>query len=75
MDDDTFSDDLVHTDESFSVAVHDTSPKQFVVGVIVPRRKLRNSEPSYESWAEIYCRVSASRGTLARIREIPRRKM
>jgi hypothetical protein len=59
MDDDTFSDDVVHTDESFERGVYDTNPTAFEVGVIVPATKLRNSEPSYESAAEIYCRVVA----------------
>lgn len=62
MDDDTFSDDLVHTDESFQFGVHDLEPRAFHVGVIVPRSKLRGSEPGYESAAEIYCRVSARLG-------------
>lgn len=62
MDDDTFSDDLVHTDESFQLGVHDLEPRPFHVGVIVPHRKLNNSEPWYESRAEIYCRVSARQG-------------
>ena len=59
MDDDTFSDDVVHTDTTFERGVYDTTPTAFIVGVIVPAAKLRNSEPSYESAAEIYCKVSA----------------
>src|ERR671931_1257 len=47
MDDDTFSDDVVHTDETFERGVYDTTPTAFVVGVIVPATKLRSSEPSY----------------------------
>ena len=36
MDEDTFSDDTVHTDNSFSVGMFDTTPNCFHVGVIVP---------------------------------------
>ena len=59
MDDDTFSDDLVFTDESFSVGVNDSAPRPFHTGVIVPRAKLRAAEPSYEHGVEVYCKVSA----------------
>jgi hypothetical protein len=39
-----------------------------MAGVIVPAAKLRNSEPSYESTAEIYCRVGAEhRNTQGRV--------
>jgi hypothetical protein len=62
MDDDTFSDDLVHTDSSFQLGAHEAGPRAFHLGVIVPRNKLRNSEPSYETRAEIYCRVAARMG-------------
>jgi hypothetical protein len=62
MDDDSFSDDLVHTDNSFQFGVRELGPTHFNLGVIVPASKLRNSEPSYEDWAEIYCRVSANLG-------------
>jgi hypothetical protein len=64
MDEDSFSDDLVHTDNTFSIAVHDTNPQSFVTGVVVPRKALRDSEPSYEHAAEIYCRVSAGTGNI-----------
>ncbi len=59
MDDDTFSDDLILTDESFQVGVNDGSPRPFHTGVIVPRAKLRGVEPSYEHGVEVYCKVSA----------------
>jgi hypothetical protein len=49
MDEDTFSDDTVHTDNSFQVGVFDTTPKCFHVGVIVPHQKLNDSEPFWES--------------------------
>lgn len=64
MDDDSVSDDLVHTDNSFQVGVYDTSPRCFHTGVIVPHQKLNNCEPFWESWAEIYCRVFAKSGTV-----------
>src|SRR5687768_14543227 len=47
MDDDTFSDDLVHTDTGFQLGAHEAGFRPFHMGIIVPRRKLRNSEPSY----------------------------
>ena len=65
MDEDSFSDDLVYTDNTFSIAVHDTNPQPFVTGVVVPRKALRDSEPSYEHEAEIYCRVSAGTGNIS----------
>ena len=61
-DSDTFSDDIVHTDQSFALGVHDTEPHPFFVGVLVPANKLSDSEPSWETDAEIYCRVSAALG-------------
>ncbi len=63
MDDDTFFDDLVHTDTSFQVNALEVGPRPFFLGVIVPRSKLRSSEPSSEHTAEIYCRVSARHGS------------
>jgi hypothetical protein len=64
MDEDTFSDDTVHTDNSFQVGVFDTTPKCFHVGVIVPHQKLNDSEPFWESQAEIYSKVQAKQGTI-----------
>lgn len=58
-DEDTFSDDVVYTDQTFFFNVLDTNPAQFHVGVIVPYQKLRASEPGSENFAEIYCNVSA----------------
>jgi len=64
MDSDTFSDDLVHSDNSFSIGIRsDNQP--FMTGIIVPATALKNSEPSYEKYAEIYCRVAAGNGTLS----------
>jgi hypothetical protein len=64
MDSDTFSDDLVHSDHSFSIGAQSDN-QAFMTGVIVPARALKNSEPSYESSAEIYCRVAATNGALS----------
>ena len=62
MDEDTFSDDKLFQDSSFQFAVHDTSPHCFHTGVIVPHKNLNDSEPFYEDFAEVYCRVSAAGG-------------
>lgn len=64
MDSDTFSDDTVHNDNSFSIAAQSAS-QTFMTGVVVPASKLRNSEPSYENYAEVYCRVAAANGSLS----------
>jgi hypothetical protein len=60
MDEDAVSDDLLYTNETFQIAVHDTNPTCFHTGVIVPYQTLNDSEPFYENQAEVYCRVSAS---------------
>lgn len=62
MDDDTFDDDVVFSNSSFQRGVYDLNPTSFSTGVIVPANRVINSEPGYESCAEIYCRVSASLG-------------
>lgn len=59
MDDDTFNDDLVVTDNSFQFGARNVGPNSFVTGVIVPRSKVEDSEPFYESTAELYARVRA----------------
>lgn len=64
IDSDTSDDDLLLTDTSFQIGVHDTSPRPFLLSVIVPASKLNNCEPFYESRAEIYCKVSARSGTV-----------
>jgi len=64
MDSDSFEDDLLLTDQSFQVGVHDTSPHCFHTGVIVPASKLNDCEPFWESEAEVYARVSAKAGTV-----------
>lgn len=63
MDSDTFSDDLIHTDETFSIAAQDTT-QPFVTSVLVPAGKLRNSEPGSERNAEVYCRVAGRNGNI-----------
>jgi hypothetical protein len=62
MDEDTFSDDKLMTDQSFQIGIHDTDFHCWHKGVIVPHQKLNDCEPFYEDWAEIYCRVSAKGG-------------
>ena len=62
MDSDTFSDDLVYSDNSFSIGIHSQN-QPFMTGVVVPANALKNSEPSYESTAEIYCRAAAANGS------------
>lgn len=61
-DEDAISDDLLYTDQTFQIGIHDTNPRCFYVGVIVPHQTLNDSEPFWEDFAEIYCRVSASGG-------------
>jgi hypothetical protein len=64
MDDDSISDDLVHSNATFQINVQSTAPQCFHVGVIVPHNKLNDCEPWYEDWAEIYARVSAKSGNV-----------
>jgi hypothetical protein len=64
MDDDSVSDDLVHSDATFQINVRGTAPQGFHTGVIVPHGKLNDCEPWYEDWAEIYARVSARSGNV-----------
>jgi hypothetical protein len=63
-DDDTFSDDLVFTDNSLQLGPADrqVGPNGFVYTIRVPRSKVNDSEPDYESTAELYARVKASGG-------------
>ena len=58
MDEDAFSDDLLLTNDTFQLGVHDTDFHCFSFGVIVPHQTLNDCEPFYESQAEIYCRVA-----------------
>ncbi|RDI57975.1 hypothetical protein [Microvirga subterranea] len=62
MDDDTFSDDTVYKDDSFQLgpALLNIGPNTFGLNAIVPRSKVANSEPGWESSAELYFRVRAS---------------
>ena len=64
MDEDTFSDDLVFTNDTFQLGVHDTDFHNFTFSVIVPHQRLNDCEPFYEHQAEIYCRVSGHAGNL-----------
>ncbi|MGV0836304.1 hypothetical protein [Mycolicibacterium thermoresistibile] len=59
MDDDSLSDDLVLTNNSFSFGARSVGPNSFFTGVIVPRAKVEDSEPWYESAAELYARIRA----------------
>jgi hypothetical protein len=56
------SDDLLKTDQSFQIGIHDTEPHCFHTGVIVPHKKLNNCEGWFDHTAEVYCRVSAGAG-------------
>jgi hypothetical protein len=64
MDDDTFFDDEVYKDDSFQLgpALLNIGPNTFGISAIVPHSKVANSEPGYESSAELYFRVRASGG-------------
>jgi hypothetical protein len=64
LDEDTFSDDLLLTNETFQLGVHDTDYHCFNFGVIVPYQTLNDSEPFWEDHANIYCRVSGHGGTV-----------
>lgn len=63
-DDSITADDQLKADNSFSVGVHDTNPKCFHVGVIVPHGKLNDCESFWDDWAEVYCRVFAKTSNL-----------
>ena len=62
MDDDTFSDDTVFQDDSFQLGpgLLNIGPNTFTISAIVPHNKVANSEPFWESSAELYFRVRAS---------------
>ena len=63
MDDDTWSsDDTVYKDDSFQLgpANLNVGPNTFGISAIVPHSKVANSEPSWQSSAELYFRVRAS---------------
>ena len=64
MDEDTFSDDLLLTNDTFQIGINDTDFHCFHTGVIVPAHTLNDSEPFYEGQAEIYCRVAGHGGNL-----------
>jgi hypothetical protein len=62
MDEDTAFDDLLLTDESFQLGVHDTDYHCFNFGVIVPYQTLNDCEPFYEGQAEVYDRLTGHGG-------------
>lgn len=64
MDEDTFSDDLLVEDNTFQVAVPDTTPRSFQTSVPVPWKKIADSETHVEREAEIYCKVRAAKGNV-----------
>jgi hypothetical protein len=66
MDDDTFSDDTVHTDDSFTLgaASLNIGPNTFGINAIVPHSRVMGSEPSFETSAELYLRMRAVGGGL-----------
>jgi hypothetical protein len=65
MDDDTFSDNTVYKDDNFQLGpanLLNIGPNTFGISAIVPHSKVANSEPSYESSAELYFRVAGVGG-------------
>ena len=61
-DEDLAYDDLLTTDQSFQIGIHDTNPHCFNTGVIVPHGTLNDCEWLNDDRAEVYCRVSAKGG-------------
>lgn len=60
MDDDSVFDDTVFTNPfPLQLGVHNTDATPFGFPVIVPHKDLTDSEPSWEAFAEIYCRITA----------------
>ena len=60
MDDDSIFDDTVFTNQfPFMLGVHNTDPTSFTFPVIVPHKPLTDTEPSWENFAEVYCKVIA----------------
>jgi hypothetical protein len=65
LDEDPFSsDDEVYKDNSFQLGpgLLNIGPNTFGISAIVPRSKVEDSEPSWQSSAELYFRVRASGG-------------
>jgi hypothetical protein len=66
MDDDSSSsDDTVYKDDSFMIGpelLSNVGPNTIGISAYVPRSKVENSEPSWQSSAELYFRVRASGG-------------
>ncbi len=60
MDSDWIFDDTVFTNPfPFMLGVHNTDPTSFGFPVIVPHKKLTDTEPGWEHFAEVYCKVVA----------------
>lgn len=64
LDSDWFSDDQLKTDESFQFGIHDTNPHCFNTGVLVNAQTLNDCEWWGDDTAEVYCVVSAHRGSV-----------
>jgi hypothetical protein len=66
MDQDPGPDNTVYQDNSFSLgpALLNIGPNTFGINEIVPHSKVENSEPWYESSAELYLRLRASGGAV-----------
>src|SRR5262245_8277454 len=62
MDQDTISDDLMLTNETFQLGIPNIGYHPFTFSVIVPHHTLVDSEPSYEHYVELYCNVSGHGG-------------
>lgn len=62
-DSDSFSDDdLLATNNTFQIAVHDTDFHCFHVGILVPHKTLNECEFWNDDTAEVYAHVSARGG-------------
>ena len=60
MDSDAIFDDTVFANPfPLMLGVHNTDPTSFGFPVIVPHQKLTDSEPGWEHFAEVYCKVVA----------------
>lgn len=64
LDEDDISDDLLLTNDTFQLGVHDTDYHCFNFGVIVPYQTLNDCEPFYEDEAEVYVKLTGHGGNL-----------
>ena len=64
MDDDSVSDDTLYDDNSFQLGpgLTQIGPNTFSFSANLPHSKVKDSEPSYENWAELYFRLRVSGG-------------